>query len=194
MGHSRQTSHDISNDGGLLQKANPIITQRGRRSSHLGKQNHQQHFSFHQISRKQGNGQPVLGQQEEELMAKQALQQRWLGALRLGTEKQTRHVQNLEIQTELGLLWHQSASRDIWEHHCLTRDVLIAADRKRQLIFFFVQTRTEPNCGTMAGERWHHGPGTSILDTQVHTDEGRQTLCRHGSDVPWYESSGTESR
>jgi hypothetical protein len=38
MQQSCQTSRDISNDGGLLQKANPIITQRGHCSSHLGEQ------------------------------------------------------------------------------------------------------------------------------------------------------------
>ncbi len=48
--------------------------------------------------------------------------------------------------------------------------------------------------GTLAGERRHHGPGTSILDTQVHSDEGGQTFRRLGSNVPWYESSSTEPR
>jgi hypothetical protein len=48
--------------------------------------------------------------------------------------------------------------------------------------------------GTMAGERRHHGPRTSILDTQAHSDEGQQTLRRLGSNVPWYESSSTEPR
>ncbi len=47
-------------------------------------------------------------------MAKQAVQRSRLGASRSGTEKQTQHVQNLEIQTELGLLWNQSPSRAIF--------------------------------------------------------------------------------
>ncbi len=113
---------------------------RGRSSSHMVKQNHRQHVSFHQVLHKQGSGQTVLGQQEEELMAKQAFWQSWLGALKFGTEKQTQHEQNLEIQTELRFLLHQSASRAIFGNF------LIVADRKWQLIFLFVQTRIEPNC------------------------------------------------
>ena len=45
---------------------------------------------------------------------------------------------------------------------------------------------------TMAGERPHAEPGTGILDTQLHTNAKRQTLCRHGSNVPTYEGSGTK--
>ncbi len=36
--------------------------------------------------------------------------------------------------------------------------------------------------------------GTGILDTQAHTNAGRQTLCRHGSNVPLYEGSGMKPR
>ena len=39
-----------------------------------------------------------------------------------------------------------------------------------------------------------HRPGTSILDTQVRPNAGRQTLCRHGSNVSKDEGSGSESR
>ncbi len=46
----------------------------------------------------------------------------------------------------------------------------------------------------MAGERQHHGPRTSIIETQVQTDAGQHTLHKHGSNVPWYEGCGTESR
>jgi hypothetical protein len=66
------------------------------------------------FSREQGSGQTVFGQQEEELMAKQAIRQSRLGALRSGAVNQTRHVQNQEIQTELGLLRNQSPSSAIY--------------------------------------------------------------------------------
>ncbi len=113
MWHTCQTGRDFDNDIGWLRQANPTTAQRGRSSSYLGKQNHQTDIS-HSIRFHLGSGQTVLRQQEEELMAKQAIRQSWLGALRFGTEKQTRHVKILEIQTELGFLRHQSASRAIF--------------------------------------------------------------------------------
>jgi len=45
--------------------------------------------------------------------------------------------------------------------------------------------------GKMARDGRQHRPGISILDTQVHPNAGRQTLCRHGINVSKDEGSGT---
>ena len=89
-----------------------------------------------------------------------------MGALRPGTEKQIRHVQNLEIQTEFWVLWHQSASRVIFRN--------ISADERC------------PNCG-----RWEmvahlllcsNGDRTQLLID--NTDKLEQWLERDGITDP----------
>ncbi len=46
----------------------------------------------------------------------------------------------------------------------------------------------------MAGEGQYYGLGAIVLDNQIHTYEGRQTVCRDGGNVTLHEGASSEQR